>query len=453
MTGPTGATGATGPGFTTISNTSDNRVLTSLGTTNTANAESNLTFDGSILAVTGNVGIGATAPDADLVVRDRTSYITLCNTYDLVSLKTNFKDRAENESSKYVLRSGIYAEPASGHDYPQLQFVSFVRSPLNTSNVVMTLQQSNVGIGTTTPSNPLDVNGTTRTSNLIAGGYLRNALVATQFDISGGNISNSATTRSSNFITPTATSNNIGGVTLSNGLITPTQINVVFSGSATSAGLYFNNTTNLGFYGVNANEVAFISSNAERLRFNQFGLFNGATASNTLGGVVLFNNAVSNVSTSSNSIGGNTLSNSRLGVGTNPTSFNLDVTGTARITGNTIAPAMYSLQVNTGSIANGASAVVTAWSNIMPARASNYSCLVAVVANIRATGTGNVGGALYAIGQFNTGTYTVLQMSLVGGGLGITFTTTTSNISLSNTVSSTQAFDVTFTVLGSNRAS
>jgi hypothetical protein len=39
----------------TITNPLDNRILTSLGTTNTANAEANLTFDGTTLTVVGNI--------------------------------------------------------------------------------------------------------------------------------------------------------------------------------------------------------------------------------------------------------------------------------------------------------------------------------------------------------------------------------------------------------------
>ena len=55
--GPTGPTGSTGPGFTTITTPGSNFVLTTANSTssNTAVANSNLTFNGSTLAVTGNV--------------------------------------------------------------------------------------------------------------------------------------------------------------------------------------------------------------------------------------------------------------------------------------------------------------------------------------------------------------------------------------------------------------
>jgi hypothetical protein len=62
-TGATGATGATGPGFSTVANAGATRVLTSDGTSNAANAETNLTFDGTTLStlnveVNGSFSIG-----------------------------------------------------------------------------------------------------------------------------------------------------------------------------------------------------------------------------------------------------------------------------------------------------------------------------------------------------------------------------------------------------------
>jgi hypothetical protein len=57
-TGLTGSTGPTGPGFNSITNPSNNSVLTSDGTSNSANAESNLTFDGNVLNVLSSSGTG-----------------------------------------------------------------------------------------------------------------------------------------------------------------------------------------------------------------------------------------------------------------------------------------------------------------------------------------------------------------------------------------------------------
>ena len=73
-TGPTGFTGFTGPtgvSFTGITNALDNRVMTAVNSLS-ANAEANLTFDGTNLFVYGNVGIG-TAPTEQLQVLGTTS--------------------------------------------------------------------------------------------------------------------------------------------------------------------------------------------------------------------------------------------------------------------------------------------------------------------------------------------------------------------------------------------
>jgi hypothetical protein len=53
--GTTGTSGTSGTGFTTISTPLDNRVLTSDGSSNSAVAETNLTFDGNTLSVSGDL--------------------------------------------------------------------------------------------------------------------------------------------------------------------------------------------------------------------------------------------------------------------------------------------------------------------------------------------------------------------------------------------------------------
>jgi hypothetical protein len=61
-----GTSGTSGTGFSTISNFTDNRVLTSDGGSNTANAEANLTFDGSTLALTGTLTVSAASRLTDI---------------------------------------------------------------------------------------------------------------------------------------------------------------------------------------------------------------------------------------------------------------------------------------------------------------------------------------------------------------------------------------------------
>ena len=55
--GTSGTAGTSGTGFTTVATPGDNRILTSDGTANAAVGESNLTFDGSTLTVTGDAVI------------------------------------------------------------------------------------------------------------------------------------------------------------------------------------------------------------------------------------------------------------------------------------------------------------------------------------------------------------------------------------------------------------
>jgi hypothetical protein len=179
-------------------------------------------------------------------------------------------------------------------------------------------------IGGVTLSNS-NVSGvvTTTTSNVLANGYLRNALIPTQFDISGGNISNSATHTSSNFVTGTASSNNIGGVTLSNsnvsGVVTTTTSNVLANGYLRNALI----PTQFDISGGNmSNSATHTASN----------FVTGTASSNSIGGVILSNSNVSGVVTATTS---NVLANGYLRNALIPTQFdisggNISNSGTTR---------------------------------------------------------------------------------------------------------------------------
>ncbi len=94
----------------------------------------------------------------------------------------------------------------------------------------MVISNSNVGIGTGAPAYTLEVSGTTSTSNAIVSTYLRNALTPTLFDISSGNVSNSALHTTGSIVTTSTTSNSVGGVTfVSNAIrnaLTPTLFDI-----------------------------------------------------------------------------------------------------------------------------------------------------------------------------------------------------------------------------------
>ena len=171
--------------------------------------------------------------------------------------------------------------------------------------------------------------GTSSSSNLVVSGFIRNSEPATQIDISGGNISNSLTTRSSNFIGTSTASNSIGGVTLSN-------TNISYAGTIT--GSTANTSNDIGGVTLSNTNISYA------------GTITGSTAntSNRIGGVTLSNGNV-NASTISNS-GTTTSDKFRAGVGSSsfptyaftsdPSSgMTLSVPGTLRFTTGSILTA------------------------------------------------------------------------------------------------------------------
>lgn len=201
----------------------------------------------------------------------------------------------------------------------------------------MRISNSNIGIGTTAPTNALDVSGTLRVigtagdltftngtislagvpvisstgvlsnaastsnsiggvtlsnSNVIAGGFLRNALTPSTYDISGGKISNSSTTTSSNFRAisggaPAGPAYSFTGATqtgmlLNSGFLqfatdgvtrfqtsanTTTVSNqlAVTDGTAAAPGYAFTSDTGLGVFRPGANQLAFATSGSNRM--------------------------------------------------------------------------------------------------------------------------------------------------------------------------------------------
>ena len=82
--GANGSSGTSGTGFTTISGASNDRILTSDGSSNSAVAETNLNFDGSTLTVTGSAIISATTRLTDVEERELT--VTIGGTPSSLSL-------------------------------------------------------------------------------------------------------------------------------------------------------------------------------------------------------------------------------------------------------------------------------------------------------------------------------------------------------------------------------
>jgi hypothetical protein len=207
---------------------------------------SQLAFDTSgvqrMVIRNGNVGIGTSNPVVALEVVGDVSAVT-------------YNGPGGTASAPHYTFSD---DRTTGVFFPGANIVGFTAGGTER----MRISNASIGIGTTAPGSALDVSGvlriigstgnitfsngtvdisgtqvfnasgtlsnTSTTSNRIGGVLLsnadlsasrifapviRNAVTATDFDISGGNLSNSATTRSSNFLGTATASNQIGGVT------------------------------------------------------------------------------------------------------------------------------------------------------------------------------------------------------------------------------------------------
>jgi hypothetical protein len=192
------------------------------------------------------------------------------------------------------------------------------------------------------PNCTFDVSGVIRGSGGVASGangYFRDTFNPTNLDISGGNISNSGTTRSATFLgTNASTSNQIGGVTFSNSDLSMSATGRILAPILRNA----LTPSTLDISGGN------ISNSGTHLASNFIGT---ASASNQIGGVTFSNfdlcmsttGRILSVATTSNQIGGVTFSNSDL---------SMSATGRilAPILRNALTPSTY--DISGGNISN-----------------------------------------------------------------------------------------------------
>jgi hypothetical protein len=114
----------------TVANSGDNRILTSTGTSNGINAENNLTFDGSLLSVSGNLVVNSGTLNSitfnnigDLNLSDRqlawnssegSLALALSNTYDMY-LGSELHYRVRNETGAPIIAgTAVYASGVAG---------------------------------------------------------------------------------------------------------------------------------------------------------------------------------------------------------------------------------------------------------------------------------------------------------------------------------------------------
>jgi hypothetical protein len=180
---------------------------------------------GGITISNGLVGAGTSTPATQIHVR-ATSTVT---TTPLELLRLEWADTGYDQQVGGGTKMSFYT-PADNNLGTTTEGVSIAAvrtdgTEANTTNDFVVSTRLN-GAGAVaerlryiTFSNQLAVAGDISTSGGVVSGFLRNALTPSTYDISAGNISNSATTRSSNFFGRGTASNSIAGVVLSNGAI------------------------------------------------------------------------------------------------------------------------------------------------------------------------------------------------------------------------------------------
>ena len=121
------------------------------------NASGATTANYGLIVNAGNVGIGIAAPLAVLNVKDARN----ANSSSLATSATGATVFIQPKSgSGYVIAFG-----SGPSDYPYMQFVT--TDGLTASSMLLNPYGGNVGIGTTAPGQPLDVNGVIRSRNLV----------------------------------------------------------------------------------------------------------------------------------------------------------------------------------------------------------------------------------------------------------------------------------------------
>jgi hypothetical protein len=147
--GSAGSSGTSGTGFSTISNYSNNRILTSDGGVDTANAETNLTFDGGSLTVTGTSSL--------------TGHTILQQTSELVA--TSFGATASTVS--YNFESGsVWYHGTANTNYT----ADFINMPTTNDRAITATIILSQGVTAYSPT-VVKIDGTTQTVKWANGTY------------------------------------------------------------------------------------------------------------------------------------------------------------------------------------------------------------------------------------------------------------------------------------------
>lgn len=149
--GPTGEAGPTGEGFQSITNPANNRVITSDGTPNSANAESNLTFDGNTLEVLSNSSIG------DVLKAGEVSYgvpIFSVNNEKYVKIQSLVADNISTDTDIFLI-------PESSGGAAFYDYYIYNTTPSYRAGTIMAVWNASSDTVEYTETSTPDLNGTT----------------------------------------------------------------------------------------------------------------------------------------------------------------------------------------------------------------------------------------------------------------------------------------------------
>jgi len=224
-TGTAGTTGPTGPGFSAITTPGTNYVLTTASSTssNAAVANSNLTFNGSTLAVTGNVTTTSTTSNS-------IGGVTLSNGGIIVGGTGN--------SAIIGSSTGLMIQGYAGAD-------CYIRTNGGASTQTGGIYFGAGGTNTMYFSSAGALSNASTTSNNIGGSTLSNSILTVGAATAGSTTSGSVNVAGGFFINGVALSggSTISGTTTSGTVLLATGTSTGLQGSAN---LFFSNSSNLG---------------------------------------------------------------------------------------------------------------------------------------------------------------------------------------------------------------